>query len=80
MTSTTNEDKAERFVRLAEQRVNKALNFLRLIENLSNRKNYSYSEEQAQQIILALEDGLKSIKRSFRNQDEIEPSSFRLKK
>jgi hypothetical protein len=73
-------NKRERFEELAELRVNKALNFMRLIENLGNRKNYDYEEAQANQIISALEDGLRAVKHAFRNEQESQKSAFRLKK
>ena len=38
-------DKREKFVKLAEARVSKALKELQLIGNLSNRSAYEYSEE-----------------------------------
>lgn len=66
--------KAERFVRLAERRVNEALKKLRLVANLSNKHNYSYTEEQAKLIIDALESEFKHLKTKFRDEtgsDEI---------
>ena len=39
--------KEVKFVELANKRVNKAIKDIRLIANLGNKGNYSYSEEQA---------------------------------
>ena len=41
----TQADKHENFRRLGEGRVNKALNYLRLIGNLANRRNYYYTDD-----------------------------------
>ena len=57
----------EKFKKLANSRVNKALNTLKLIGNLSNRSIYTYSDEQAKQIINALENELKVVKNKFSN-------------
>jgi hypothetical protein len=41
----------DRFVRLAEARVERAIKHIRLIGNLADRSNYDYTEEQAAAII-----------------------------
>ena len=46
-SGSRNKDRAK-FVELAEKRVTRAIKDLRLISNLSNRSNYSYSEEDVQ--------------------------------
>ena len=50
----------DRFVRLAESRVNKAIKSIRLIGNLSNKNNYSYTDKDAKQIIRALDKELRA--------------------
>lgn len=59
-------DKHSKFVKLAEQRTNSALKNMQLIGNLSNRRNYDYSEEQAAKIIAVLEGELKELKLKFK--------------
>lgn len=49
------ETKAEKFKRLAESRVEKALTAIALIRGLSNKGNYEYTPEQADKIGAALE-------------------------
>ena len=65
----------KQFVKLANSRVNKALNELRLIGNLSNRSNYSYSQEDVDQIYQVLQDSLTKMKERFdahgSNSDEV---------
>ncbi len=58
-------DKRERFVALAEKRVPRAIHELRLIGNLANTHNYTYSQEDAQRIVSALEQEIKLLKGRF---------------
>ena len=46
------ETKEERFIRLAEARVNKILSMMRLLGNLSSTGFYQYSRDQVEQILL----------------------------
>jgi hypothetical protein len=60
-----NEDKRDKFVRLATQRGERILKDLRLLANLSNRKNYEYADDDVRKLFSAIEDELKSAKYSF---------------
>ena len=55
----------DKFKTLANNRVNKALQTLKLIGNLSNKRHYDYDENDAKKILKALEDELKSVKQKF---------------
>jgi len=66
----------ERFVRLAEVRTTKALKLIRLIGNLANRGNYSYSQEQVTKIFKALRKELTDAEKRFRHQP-MDPDSVR---
>jgi len=59
-------DKQSKFVQLAEKRTNTAIKSMQLIGNLSNKRNYDYSEEQAAKIIAVLEGELKELKLKFK--------------
>ena len=59
------ETKDERFARLAEQRVNAILDKLRLLGQLSNRRNYVYSEDQVTTIFRAIQKELNLAKAKF---------------
>ena len=59
------ESKNNAFKRLAANRTNNALRNIRLLGNLSNRHNYSYSEEDFKRIFGSLEDELKLAKSRF---------------
>ena len=58
------ETKEERFIRLAEARVNKILSMTRLLGNLSSTGFYQYSRDQVEQIFTALQ--LELIKNKMR--------------
>jgi hypothetical protein len=58
-------DKRERFVSLAEKRVPRAIHELRLIGNLANTHNYTYTQDEAQRIVSALEQEVKLLKGRF---------------
>ena len=60
-----NESKAEKFVRLGEYRVNKAIEAIGRIENLSNRSNYEYTEEQVEAMFSMMEKRLAEVKSRF---------------
>jgi len=80
MKESTNGDKASRFERLAERRVSETLKKMRLIGNLANRHNYSYTDEQVKQILEALEVELKQVKARFRQETSAQSQGFSFKK
>ena len=53
--SPPKETKEEKFIRLAEARVNKILSMMRLLGNLSSTGFYQYSRDQVEQIFTALQ-------------------------
>jgi hypothetical protein len=69
--------KNEKFIDLAEKRVNKTLNDLKLIRNLSNKNSYEYTEEQSKKIIRALQQEMDSVKKSFQGSSNQE-TGFKL--
>lgn len=69
-----------KFVELAEKRVTKALKDIRLIGNLSNKSNYSYSDHDAKKILKALRDEIELLKARFDNSTNSSISSFKLDK
>ena len=60
-------EKSAKFIMLAEKRVDRTLNDLKLIRNLSNKNYYEYSDEQSKKIIRALQQELDLLKKSFQN-------------
>jgi hypothetical protein len=74
----TTENDRHKFVRLATSRVTKAISAIRLLGNLSNRSNYSYTEADVEKIFRALNTELKECRRRFEN-DRVDRSvKFRL--
>ncbi|MDT3684767.1 MAG: hypothetical protein RO009_06975 [Pseudorhodoplanes sp.] len=59
------ENDREKFVQLAQARVNKALKDIQLIGNLSNRSNYDYTDEDVTKIFKALNEELAACKKRF---------------
>lgn len=59
------ETKREKFIRIAENRTNKALEIIRLIGNLSNKNVYDYSSQDIQKIFTVLEHELALAKKQF---------------
>ncbi len=71
-------DKAGKFVELATKRVNRAINDLRLISNLSNRNNYDYTDEQAKKIVRTLQKEIDLVKSNFDQAANSAKKEFRL--
>jgi len=74
-----NEPKSrERFVSLAEKRVARVIKDIRLIGNLSNRSNYTYSDEDVKKIVAALNSELANMKKRFETRNEPDEVIFKL--
>lgn len=71
-------EKREKFVKLAEQRVNRALREIRLIGNLSNRSAYASTEEDVKKIFRVLQKELEGARARFGEGDAGGGSTFRL--
>jgi hypothetical protein len=72
------EDDRKKFVLLAEKRMTRALNDIRLIGNLSNRSNYKYTEEDARKICKALRDAVDEVRARFERKGDDRATSFKL--
>lgn len=71
-------DPRERFVSLANSRVNVAIKQLRLVGNLANKKNYQYGPEEAMKIIRALQREVDELKLKFKGEEKSDTSTFTL--
>lgn len=67
-----NETRNEKFLRLAEVRVNKLVDMIHKIDKLSKRNNYEFTEEQAEQIFDFIQNELDEVKGHFLNSDKAE--------
>jgi len=81
MTEKTERDRspAGRFKYLAEKRVVKALNAINSISNLSDKKNYAYTEDQVTQITDALTNALTDLRNDFERNLKPTAKGFKLK-
>ncbi len=71
--------KRDNFIRLAEGRVTRAIDSIRVIGNLSNRSNYEYTEEDSKRIIDALQREVNELKVQFKPKANTQ-KGFKLKK
>ena len=71
-------DPKEKFKELAEKRVVRVIKDIRLIGNLANRSNYSYTNDQVAKIIKALEDEVTHLKKKFNSSSKGDDIEFRL--
>lgn len=59
------ESKADRFTRLAQARTSNVLRSIRILGNLSNTSNYSYTPEQVRKIFSAIRAQLDNAESKF---------------
>jgi hypothetical protein len=64
-TATNTNIKRERFVRIAESRVNKILSNLDNLSKCSNKRNYEYSDEEVRKIFREIERKVKETNLQF---------------
>lgn len=60
-----NESKHNKFRRLAKLRGERALKDIRLVSNLSNNKNYEYTDDEVKTLFAALDEELRVAKLGF---------------
>lgn len=72
------EEDRKKFVELAEKRVTRTLKDIKLIGNLSNRSNYSYTEKDVATIYRALKKALDEMKAKFDSKGAGEDEIFKL--
>ena len=73
-----NSEKRERFVRLAEGRTQAALDAIRKLGNLANRRAYDYDDEDIKKVIKAIRDATNEIERRFGSSAGYRDSKFKL--
>ena len=71
-------NKRQKFVELAEKRVAKAMNDIRLIGNLSNRSAYSFAEDDIKKIFRALQREIDVARARFGGSGSGSEGDFRL--
>ena len=68
----------EKFVELAEKRVQKTIKSMRLIGNLSNKTNYSYEDADLKKIFTTLRREMEMVKKKFETSSSDTDNEFRL--
>ena len=76
-SSSRSEVKRQKFVSLAEKRVENAIKSIGLIGNLANTSNYEYSDADVKKIIKALNDEVKEVESKFKT-DRSKGKKFKL--
>lgn len=66
------ENKRDRFLRLAAKRTNSILKKIRVLGNCANRNYYEYTEEDLRKIFAAIEKQLQAVKSKFQPSGERE--------
>ena len=77
--SAANEEKLQRFERVAEKRASDLIRRIRLLGNLSNRSNYTYTERHVRHMFTAIERELKLARSRFDgiSGSQVAPFTFR---
>ena len=70
--------KREKFVELANKRVTSAIDKMRLIGNLSDKRYYEFTDKDTKQIFDALSKELNSIKTKFISNSKVREREFNL--
>lgn len=76
---SANETKSQKFQRIAERRVNETLRALRLLGNLSDRRNYEYTDEQVTMMMAALDQEYRALRSKFKSEAAVNAQAFRFK-
>ncbi len=64
------ESKHDKFKRVAEARINKIIDMIRLLGNCSNTAIYEYTEENIKQIFDAIKSELKTCQNKYQDKSE----------
>ena len=66
------ESREERFIRMGQTRMNKVLDSIRLLKNLSNRSSYAYTDEQVDKMFQTIDSAISDAKESFSGTKKVE--------
>jgi len=60
------ETKREKFIRLAESRMNNALKQIELLSNLSNTRAYEYTSDDIEKMVKTLKNAVNNLEYAFK--------------
>jgi hypothetical protein len=72
-------EKREKFVKLAEGRTQAALDAIRKIGNLSNKRAYEFDDQDVKAIVKALREATSELERKFSSSTGGDTQTFKLK-
>ena len=72
------ENRREKFVRIAEARTNKIINMIQLLGNCSNLRQYEYTQKDDDKIFRTIQMELEESKKRFSRQDSQKGTKFTL--
>ena len=72
-------EKQEKFRKIAAARTNRVINDIRILSNCANKHNYTYTQEEASQILRAIDEAVRDLKIAF-SAKEGASKSFSFKK
>ena len=78
MNANRSESNEDKFKRLAERRTNILIEGFRKLGNLSNKRNYEYTDEQIRKIFSALTKELNKTKKLFQQKGNSTEHKFKL--
>ena len=64
-TTINNEPPEQRFKRLANRRMRNALIYIKLLGNLADKSNYSYTDAQKNEVISELRKAIRQVENRF---------------
>lgn len=67
---TSEQEKAERFKRVATNRTNKIIDSIRLLGNCANKSNYEYTDEDVKKIFTAIEAEIRDVKAKYQSKSK----------
>lgn len=67
---TSEQEKAERFKRVATNRTNKIIDSIRLLGNCANKSNYEYTDEDVKKIFAAIEAEIRDVKAKYQSKSK----------
>ena len=71
--------KSQRFRRLGEKRITNLIKHLRLIGNLANKNNYSYTDDEVHQMFVVIKTELEQTKKKFEHYSSEAFGEFKFK-
>lgn len=71
-------EKRDNFKRIASNRVNKIIDLISSLENLTNKSFYEYSDEEIELLFNAIQKELNNVKKIFNDKENKKARKFEL--